>query len=127
MWMHGPQIDIHPPAPFRIGLIYDETFETQHWIHPVKPSWNIKPEDATHKATWKPNDWNTIRIRAHGTKIQTWLNGTPVANYNGEGVLNDKRHKKHNVGRTGHIALQLHAKDDLNLEFKNIVLTPLNK
>ena len=126
MWMHGPQIDIHPPKPFRTGLIYDETFETQHWIHPIKPSWTIKPGDTNHKVDWKPNEWNTLRIRANGTKIQTWLNGNLIADYNGEGTLNDKYHKKHNVGLTGHIALQLHKGHDLSLQFKDILLTPIS-
>ncbi|GAA5494848.1 hypothetical protein Rhal01_01012 [Rubritalea halochordaticola] len=122
MWMNGPQIDIHTPTPYRIGLIYDETFETQHWIHPVKPSWKVNPEDTKHQVAWKKDGWNTLRIKAVGTKIQTWLNGNLVSDYDGEGVLNDEHHKKHHVGMKGHIALQLHARDDLALQFKDITI-----
>lgn len=125
MWMNGPQIDIHTPTPYRVGLIYDETFGTQHWIHPVKPNWKINPEDAKHEVLWHKDDWNTLRIKAVGTKIQTWLNGKLVSDYDGEGVLNDADHQKHNVGIKGHIALQLHARDDLALQFKDIHITEL--
>jgi len=31
-WLDGPQVDVHPPAPWRTGLIYDETRETRRWI-----------------------------------------------------------------------------------------------
>ncbi len=39
--MQVPQIDIHPPAPFRTGLIYDETDGVKHWLYPVTESWKL--------------------------------------------------------------------------------------
>ena len=33
-WLDGPQIDVHPPGPWRTGLIYDETREERRWISP---------------------------------------------------------------------------------------------
>ena len=36
-WLNGPQVDIHGSAPFRTGLIYDETEGVRKWIHPSLP------------------------------------------------------------------------------------------
>ncbi|MDQ8179575.1 ThuA domain-containing protein [Pelagicoccus sp. SDUM812005] len=44
--MEGPQIDIHPPAPFRNGLIYDMTQGNQRWIQPSLPDHKVTPEQA---------------------------------------------------------------------------------
>ena len=123
-WLHGPQVDIHPPAPFRTGLVYDETFETRRWISPSLPNSNIKRDNTTHRVNWN-DGWNTLTIRAQGTKIKTWLNGTPVTDYDGKGVLDDEAHRKHNVGMRGHIALQLHSRDDVSMAFKNIRIKDL--
>ena len=123
-WMHGPQIDIHPATPFRTGLIYDETFENQRWISPSLPSSKISLQNIRHKPTWH-NDWNTLVIRAESTTIKTWLNGSLVTDYNGQGTLDDAVHKKHQVGMHGHIALQLHSKSDIAIAFKNISIKRL--
>ena len=153
-WLSGPQIDIHPLDPFRIGLIYDETAGVNRWIHPSKKSWNISWIDSDHKWLWRsPNEngeylttsnikaeiisadltkqetdlgWNTIKIRAVGHKIQTWVNGLPVADYDGAKDLTTAMHQKLNVGTTGKIFLQLHARDDLAMQFKDIHLLKLS-
>lgn len=44
--MEGPQIDIHPPAPFRNGLIYDMTKGNKRWIEPSLENAKITPEQA---------------------------------------------------------------------------------
>jgi len=36
-WLDGPQVDVHPLAPWRTGLIYDETRETRRWIFRLLP------------------------------------------------------------------------------------------
>ena len=98
MWMHGPQIDVHPPTPFRTGLIYNATFESRRWIHPDKKNWAIAQKDAKHTVLWNKGDWNTLRIKAVGMKIQTWLNGQAVSDFDSSGILDDKIHQGHKVG-----------------------------
>jgi hypothetical protein len=124
--MDGPQVDIHPPAPWRTGLIYDETRGVRRWISPSLRDWKIEPGNAPHHSTWKADDWNDLHIRCTGTRIQTWLNDARVVDFNGEGILNDEAHRVHGVGMKGHIALQLHTGDELYIQFKDIIIRPLS-
>lgn len=120
--MQGPQIDIHPPKPFRTGLLYDETDGVKHWLFPLTKGWRL--EDYTHKKDWKynRNGWNELYIKCMGTKIITELNGITITNYNGKGILNDTLHQKKGVGLKGLIAFQLHKKHDIDIAFKDIQL-----
>jgi len=128
-WLDGPQIDIHPPDPWRSGYIYDETREYKRWIHPSLPSWDIERSQVKGGQNWKhaddSNGWNTIHIICNGTTIKTYVNGSQIADFDGAGILDDAAHRKHNVGLKGHIALQLHTDDELHIKFKDIYLNPL--
>lgn len=128
LWLDGPQIDIHPPAPFRTGLIYDETRGVRHWIYPRLPGSAIAPEQAAAAPPWKHSDegdgWNDVLIECRGTRIRTTVNGRLVADYNGSGVLDDDLHRRRSVGTHGHIALQLHTGDDLYIQFRDIRVRP---
>ncbi len=154
-WLNGPQIDIHPPDPFRIGLIYDETTGVNRWIQPSKKNWNIAWTDADHQWLWRilnekgeyltqsnikkqiitkgltkqerDQGWNTIKIRAVGHKIQTWINGLPVSDYDGTKDLTTEAHQHFKVGTTGKVFLQLHSGDDLAMQFKDINLLKIQK
>jgi hypothetical protein len=127
-WLDGPQVDIHPPGPFRTGLIYDETRGVRHWTFPVLPGSQIAPEQGARNWKWKHSDegdgWNDLLIECRGTKIKTTVNGIPVADYDGAGVLDDDFHMRRNVGMRGNIALQLHTGDDLYIQFKDIFVKP---
>jgi hypothetical protein len=127
-WLDGPQIDIHPPAPFRTGLIYDETRGVRRWIFPSLPGWDIAHGQGVREPKWKHSDegdgWNDLLIECRGTRIRTTVNGVPAADYDGSGVLDDDLHKRRNVGARGNIALQLHAGDDLYIQFKDIYVRP---
>lgn len=126
-WLNGPQVDIHPPGPWRSGFIYDETRGVQVWLWPNvgKPA-NAKLEHAPAGWNWQHADegdgWNDVYIRCDGTRITTRINGVNVADLDGAGILDDDQHKAHNVGMTGHIALQLHRGDKLRIAYKDIYL-----
>jgi hypothetical protein len=128
-WLHGPQADVHPPAAFRTGLIYDETRETRRWIFPSLPDWKIEPDQGPKQWKWRFSDegdgWNELRILAVGTRIKTTLNGLVMADFDGAGILDDEPHRRHNVGLRGHIALQLHDKDELLIQYRDIRIRPL--
>ena len=85
--MHGPQVDIHPPGPWRTGLIYDETQEVQRWISPSLPDWKIQPSQGPEKWLFyyadDPNPWNEMVIRCQGTHITTTVNRMPISDFNG--------------------------------------------
>jgi hypothetical protein len=123
-WLDGPQIDIHPPAPFRTGLIYDETRTEKRWIFPSLPSSKMEPRPTPagfvfHYAE-DGNAWNHLRIVARGTSITSVLNGVTMAHYDGTGVLDNPGHRLLDVGLRGRIALQLHVRDELKIAYRTI-------
>lgn len=130
-YLDGPQVDIHPPGPWRCGFIYDETREAKIWLWPNvgKPA-NAKPEHAPKDLKWLHADdqdvWNDVYILCKGTKIKTIINGVTVADYDGAGRLDDEAHRSHNVGMRGHIGLQIHPGKELLIRFKDIEVRKLD-
>ncbi|MGJ8744466.1 3-keto-disaccharide hydrolase [Polaribacter sp.] len=125
----GPQIDIHPPRSDRSGLLYDETDGYDHWLYPKTSGMGLSPEVANNKSTFYYADdepsWNELHIICKGTHIKTILNGTIVTDFNGQGILNDAIHIKQQVGMSGKIALQVHARHEILIAFKDIQLKKL--
>jgi hypothetical protein len=134
-WLHGPQVDIHGPDPWRTGLIYDETEGIRRWIHPSLPDWRISPEQAPESALGtmlfyyedEPDRWNSMEIFCRGTAIRTIVNGNLVSDFNGEGILNDEVHRLMNSGNIGCLAFQLHKDDELKIKFKDIFIKEFEK
>lgn len=62
----------------------------------------------------KPNEWNTIKIKAVGPEYTVWLNGKEVLNYTSS-----------DVPKTGSIGLQLHPGKDMTTSFRNIRIAEL--
>jgi hypothetical protein len=130
-WLDGPQIDINPPGPWRTGMIWDETRGSKRWLYPDVPKgeWvdaSMAPGGLKFYYADDEPAWNTLEIRAVGSNVQAWLNGTLVTQYTGAGVLDDSVHRVRNVGRTGHIALQIHRNDQLRIRFKDLYVRELN-
>ncbi len=126
-WLDGPQVDIHPPNPFRTGLIYDETREEKRWIYPNLENWEIDTSDVSHTRMFKYGEegWNDLTIICNGTHIKTILNRDVITDWDGQGVLDNEAHKKHRVGQSGYLAFQLHAQDALKIQYKNIKIRKL--
>lgn len=122
----GPQFDIHPPIPFRTGLLYDESDHYNRWLYPSKPDWNISAEDVENRATlYYAEDspaWNTLHIICQGTHLKSILNGVVVTDMDAKGIIDDNIHKEQNVGMSGKIALQVHAGDEILIRFKDILI-----
>ena len=129
-WLDGPQIDIHPSGPWRTGMIWDETRGSGRWLYPAVPKGQwvdpsmAKPDLRFYYADDEPA-WNTLEITAVGTAITAVLNGITVTRYDGAGTLDDDTHRTHDVGRRGHIALQIHTGDQLRIRFRDIALQEL--
>jgi hypothetical protein len=129
-WLNGPQADIHGPDPYRTGLIYDETDGVRRWICPSLPDWNISPEQAPPSAQEtrlvyfedNPEAWNDMEIICRGMMVETRVNGNSVAEFDGEGILNDDVHQLRKSGQIGCIAFQLHMNDELKIRFKDIYI-----
>lgn len=130
-WMDGPQVDIHPPAPWRTGLIYDETRGVQRWIYPSLPNARIEESYAPSRWAWyyagDQPEWNSIEILCQGTWVRTRVNGYTITDRDFAGVLDDAVHRERQVGLRGHIALQLHRGDELLIQFRNLRVRPLRR
>ncbi len=129
-WLEGPQLDVHPPAPWRTGMIYDETRGVQKWISPALAKvGDVRPEMAAAGLKFHYSDdtpaWNDLEIMARGTHLRVVLNGVVVRDWDGAGVLDDATHRSRKVGMSGHIALQIHKGDRLRMRFKDIVVREL--
>ncbi len=84
--VHGPQVEIES-APGEAGYIYSEG-TGRGWLSKEQPI----------KDTYNNEQWNRFLIRAVGNRIQTWVNGTKVAD------LSDDESSK-----AGFIGLQVHG------------------
>jgi len=81
---------------------------------------DFAPPADTFLKTWKLNDWNQFRIRSVGElpRLTTWINGEKIAEidtakievpgYETQAVLS-------RIGRTGHIALEVHSNGPTDL------------
>lgn len=63
------------------------------------------------KRLLKPNDWNSMKIKAEGKVYTAWLNGEKVMTYESETAIEE-----------GPIGLQLHPDRDMGISFKNVKL-----
>lgn len=92
----GPQVEIEN-GPGQAGWIYGEATKLG-WLSPEPQSKN--PATDQH-SLMKNGDWNHFRVVANGPRIQTWINGQPVADLTHEEIF--KRYP------AGHIGLQVHG------------------
>jgi len=70
-------------------------------------------------------EWNEMHVIAKGNKIEAWLNGSKITEYDGSGVLDDELHQSLDVGQKGHIVFQIHSGDELKIRYKDIYLRKL--
>lgn len=70
----GPRVEIATSAG-RAGWIHGEATGSG-WLSPAPKA---KDAPVSQHQPAKPGDWNHIRVIAQGARIQTFLNGTPVA------------------------------------------------
>ncbi len=129
-YLDGPQIDIHPPGPWRTGMVWDETRGVQRWLYPEVPKGQWVDPSMTVKGfkffyADEGDGWNDLEITAEGTRLRAVLNGVTVMELDGRGVLDDAVHRQRKVGLRGHIALQIHKGDEVNIRFKDIRVKPL--
>ena len=129
--LHGPQVDINPPAPiqWRTGLIFDETLGENRWVSPNLPSWEMplehEPEKHIFKYAEDGDGWNELIIICKGMKIKTIVNGIVRTDWDATGHLDNELHKKYNVGTSGHFAFQLNSGDELRIRYKDIIIKEL--
>ncbi len=99
----GWQAEVAPPGK-HTGGIYES----------YGRGWLIKPDPELDNIL-KYGDWNTMRIRADGNTITTWLNDVQMI------TLEDEK-----IGAAeGSVALQIHSGGGIKVAWKNIEITEL--
>ncbi len=99
----GWQAEVAPPG-HNTGGIYES----------YGRGWLIKPDPSKDKAL-KMGEWNTMRVRAVGPKVTTWLNGVKMVEITDEKI----------GSATGSIALQIHSGGGIRVKWKNIKIKVL--
>jgi len=94
--VNGPQVEIEASGDggAEAGYIYGEGTK-RGWL-------TVEDELKPHKH-FKDGEWNKYRVVASGPRIQTWINGKPIADLTDEPIY--KTHPK------GFIGLQVHGID----------------
>ena len=100
----GWQAEVAPPGN-NTGGIYEAGYGR---------GWLIQPSAEAQKAL-KYGEWNTLKIRAVGDHVTTWLNGEQMID------LHDEK-----IGETkGVIALQIHSGGGIKVSWRNIKIQEL--
>lgn len=76
--------------------------------------WLVRIEDEKEKIL-KPGEWNILRIRVVGARVQTWLNGEPMVDFNDEKI----------GAANGSIALQIHDGGGIKVRWRNLLVEEL--
>ena len=75
----------------------------------------LKQIDDDKENILKPGEWNTMRIRVVGDRVQTWLNGQPMVDFSDE-----------KIGQgNGSIALQIHSGGGIRVKWRNLLIEEL--
>ncbi len=88
--IYGPQVEIDGSSGMA-GYIYGERVG----------GWMTADADRVKHEAFVKGEWNQYRVKAHGPRIQTWINGKQIADLYHPEKYND--HKK------GFIGLQVHS------------------
>jgi hypothetical protein len=75
------------------------------------------PGEELLKDLVKPDDWNELRIRCEGPRIQIWLNGKRTVDYTEE---------DEGIARSGVIGLQVHGGPPAEAWYKDIAIRELD-
>lgn len=95
------------------GYLYDES-RRRTFLAPVKGQ-TASPVSAV---SVKNGDWNALRIRCVGPKVQIWVNDKPTVDF----TEPDEK-----VVRSGIIALQIHGGPPAEASYRNIRIQVLDK
>ena len=99
----GWQVEVAPPGD-NTGGIYES----------YGRGWLIKPDPALD-GTLKMGEWNTLRVRAVGPRVTTWLNDQEMIQIEDEKIGQGK----------GAIALQIHDGGGIKVKWRDIKIRSL--
>jgi hypothetical protein len=75
----------------------------------------LKQIDEDKENILLPGEWNKLRLRVVGNRIQSWLNGQPMVDFSDE-----------KIGQgNGSIALQIHDGGGIKVKWRNLIIEEL--
>lgn len=75
----------------------------------------LKQIDESRENILKAGEWNTLRIKVAGPRVQTWLNGEAMVDFSDE-----------KIGQAnGSIALQIHDGGGIKVRWRNLIVEEL--
>jgi len=75
----------------------------------------LKQIDEDKENILLPGQWNKLRLRVQGARVQTWLNGQPMVDFTDE-----------KIGQgNGSIALQIHDGGGIKVKWRNLIIEEL--
>ncbi|MEX2594930.1 MAG: DUF1080 domain-containing protein [Anditalea sp.] len=102
----------HPVHVFGLQAEIDPEKDAGGLYETGDRAWVVQPTPENVKKWYKPNEWNEMIIVAKGKDVAVYLNGYKTAEL------------KNDPGRTeGHIGLQLHGDMEMNVIFKDVLIT----
>ena len=99
----GWQVEVAPPN-HDTGGVYESY--GRNWLVQI-------PDEK--EGFLKMGEWNTLRIRVVGPKVQTWLNGNAMVDFDDEKI----------GAADGSIALQIHDGGGIKVRWKNLMIEQL--
>ena len=99
----GWQVEVAPPGLWT-GGIYES----------YGRGWLVKPPQE-RDAALRMGDWNTLRVRAVGARVTTWLNGVEMIDLEDEAIGSAE----------GVVALQIHSGGGIKVRWRNLTITEL--
>jgi hypothetical protein len=115
--VNGPQVEI-AASPGPGGFIYGEALG--RWLSPEPTS---KDRSYREKCPFKNGQWNEYRVLAVGPRIQTWINGQPIADLTDEETF--KTYNKGLIGLQVHGIAKKQVPAPLRVQWRNIKIRPI--
>jgi type 1 glutamine amidotransferase len=118
-WKTGPEMQVLDDAGHRDGQNPETSAGANYALHAP-----------TSQAVRPVGEWNEVRLRVQGPRVEHWLNGRLIVDYRlwspeWEARVRETRfaqHPDYGRSRTGHIALQDHGNE---VWFRNLRIRPL--
>ena len=101
--VNGWQAEVAPPG-LHTGGIYES----------YGRGWLVRPEPELDRAL-RMGEWNTMRVRAEGSRVRTWLNGVAMVDFEDDRI----------GAGDGSIALQIHDGGGIKVRWRDIRVVDL--
>lgn len=114
LYFRAAKVD-HPVALKGFQAEVDRTMATGGLYETLGRAWVAKPNATQMQSVYKPGEWTKMSVDANGGHIVVHVNGYKTVELKDDPGL-----------KRGHIGLQLHGGQEMHVEFKDVMIRPLN-